>query len=311
MRPLNIIPFALYLTFLSAPGFSAIELSQITRTDHFIIRHGPKLRANAEVIGQACEAWLTDLNNRLGLPQRPTDSIPISLYRNQREFSDATGYDRPGQVLGRASSSGAIELDASGIFAPAGQVAGHEIVHVLIFRILNGRSDILPLWVNEGAAKYLTGEWDMVDRTILANAITQDKLLPISAISHSFPSGSENEALAYAESTSAVRFLDRTYGKEALPKLIDQTADTGSFALALKSVTGLTPDQFENRWRRSIEGDAGVSQMVRMGRLLAAIALPVLTVAAYLGIRRKKRRIIEQYEQEEWEAANRRDWGLD
>jgi hypothetical protein len=294
--------------FLCSSIAIALPLNDITSTDHFIIHHDRDLKVKAQLLGEACEAWLSELSGKLDFNQPITQPIPIFLYRNQRDFSKATGVDKPGRVLGRASTDGTIELDASDVYAPSGQVAGHEITHVLIFRILGKNSGHLPLWLNEGTAKYLTNDFDMVDRTILANAITSDEILTLSSLTNSFPKG-DKETLAYSEGTSAVQFFIRVYGLKKLTRVIHATGRYSSFEKAMIEVTRSSPSQFEIDWLKSIEGAYGLSQAARFARIAGAIAMPALAVGAYLGIRRRRRRVIERYEREEWEEANWRDWG--
>ncbi|MEN6519969.1 MAG: peptidase MA family metallohydrolase [Armatimonadota bacterium] len=245
---------------------------------------------------------------RLRITKPMTEPIPMYIYRNQTDFSDATGYEKPGHILGRASTKGYIDLDSSGILAPAGQIAGHEIVHVLVFHILEGDASLLPLWVNEGTAKLMTKDWDTVDAATLADAATNASLLPLSTLDHRFPSGSK-ETLAYAESASAVKYFVDKYGEESLAELIHKTAETGSFEKAMMEVAGVSVHDFERKWQRKVEGYHPFLQIIRTVAVIGGLAMPLLAIAAYLALRRRKQRIIEQYEQDEWEEANWRDWG--
>lgn len=298
----------LVLAFLGpvqAAATRPVILSGATRTSHFLIRHDPKMQPTAEVIGQACEDWFTEISRRLELKSVPKSLIPVFLYRNQGEFARATGHNRPGQVLGRASSSGYVELDASGIFAPAEQVAGHEIVHVVIFRILGQQRDELPLWLNEGTAKYITNDLDTVDRSALADAVADGVLLSLSDIADRFPQGAQ-ETLAYAQGTSAVMFFVKTHGERDLARLIHETARVGSFDVAMRNVTGESVEEFERSWRRSIEGRYGLPRLMRALSRFGFMAMVVIAIAAYAALRRRRRRLTEQYELED---ANRRGVG--
>lgn len=287
---------------------SPVALTAITRTDHFIIYHAPDQKSTAEVIGENSEYWIRDIAAQLDARDKLNPPIPMFIYRNQGEFRDATGHDRPAMVVGMASSLGTVVLDASGIFAPAEQVAGHEITHIMIFRILGETANAFPLWANEGTAKYMSNDWNQVDRDFLSSAVFDGNLMPLSSISRSFPEG-ERQELAYAEGTSAIVYFIKTYGEKSLAKLIHETATTGSFDTAMKRVTGRSSDQFEREWRVSIEGKFGLAAILRIARIIVSIALPVLVLAAYFAFRNRRRRIVAQYEQDEWEEANWRDWG--
>ncbi|MBI2844515.1 MAG: hypothetical protein HYX78_14055 [Armatimonadetes bacterium] len=285
-----------------------VRLSGATRTEHFLIRHDPEMKSTAQVIGQACEGWLAEIGDKLGLEEPPGSLIPVFLYRNQGEFKRGTDTESRGEVLGLASSRGYIELDVSGIFAPAEQVAGHEIVHIVIFRILGPNRSKLPLWMNEGMAKHLTNDFDAVDRTVLADAITKGRLIPLSSLEHSFPTG-DAETLAYAEATSAVRYFVDSHGEAALGRLLHAIAHSGSFDAAMREVTGASADRFAARWLRHLEGKHGSPGLFKALSLIGSLALLAIGIGALLGIRRRRRRIAERYELDEWEEANWRDWG--
>jgi len=297
MRLLNATIALLLVAAMIASALPA-NLSGTVYTKHFIIRHHPDSKAVAQTLGEAAEMWYEEISRRFEIADKNEAPIPMFIYRNQREFSEATGYERPRKVLGRASTEGYIDLDSSGVFAPAGQVAGHEIVHVLIFRILKGNAKLLPLWVNEGAAKLLTDDWDIVDRSVLADAITKEGIIPLSKLNHQFPVG-EQETLAYAQSVSAIAFFVDTYGEPALAELIHKTAETESFEKAMLEVTGVTVEEFEREWLKSIEGRGSILHITRIAVVISGIAMPVLVIAAYITLRKRKQQLIEQYEQDE------------
>ncbi len=288
----------------------AVELTATIETERFIIRYNPKIKERAERISVACETWLDEIGEKLEMPHDSAPKIPVFLYKDQREFREATGEDKQRGVVGRAWREGYIELDASTIFSPLEQVAGHEIVHVVIFRILGGHADALPLWANEGTAKVLSRDWDAIDRTLIANAAAKEELIPLSELSRSFPK--DNKAsLAYAESTSAILYFIKEYGEPALADLIHKTGETGSFEIALKRVTGLTPPQFEEKWITSVVGSRSLVRLMRFASLGASLLFVFAAIATYFGVKRRRRRVVERFEQEEWESANRRDWEVE
>jgi hypothetical protein len=301
---------SLILIFTLAAGAfpQSSKLTSVVRTEHFLVHCEPGMRSTAETIANDSEYWIRDISRRLDARDRIEPPIPMYIYKNQGEFEKATGKHMPGMVLGRAYSMGYVELDASGIFAPAQQVAGHEIAHVLMFRILGPDAQALPLWANEGIAKFMTDDWSDTDRTVLSEAAIAGTLMPLDSISRAFPEG-DQQALAYAEGASAIRYLVEKHGEKAIPRLVHETARTGSFDAAMRSVAGSSTSEFEKNWRKSIEGSFGIAKLLRIARFVGAIAFPLLIILAYLAFRRRRRKMIERYLQEEWEEANWRDWG--
>jgi hypothetical protein len=307
MNRTSILIIAALLLLTGFAWAGQIALPGTTETAHFIIHYPQGMDGTAVVLGRQCEDWLTDIRQRLDLQTLPLTKIPVSIYRDQQDFTKATGHERPGEVVGLASSQGYLELDVSGVLAPPAQIAGHEIVHLVIFRILGPRSDAFPLWANEGTAKYMTDDFDNVDRTILADAATSGRLLPLSSLNYGFPDG-DDRSLAYAEGTSAVTFFVKTYGERSLARLIHATARTGSFDTAMREVTGASTQDFERRWMRNVEGTIITPQVVRIVSSIGLIAVGVLIIGAYIGMRRRKQRLMERYALEEWQGPDWRDW---
>ncbi len=279
------------------------SLSKITFTQHFAIHHYADMDSQARVIGQACDGWFDEISKRLRLDAPPRAPIPVYLYRNQQDFSRATGRDKPGEVLGRASTLGIIELDGSGAFKPTELVAGHEIVHVIIFRMLGPHFNKLPLWMHEGAARYLTDDWDIADRMMLADAAVNNTIIPLSELTRKFPTGVKS-GLAYAESASAVRYLTRNYRESALAKIIVETRRLKSFNKAMVKTIGITPDQFEENWQKSETSAFLPIWLTKTASIIGATAFIIIGVAAYIAVHRRKNRIIREYEDDDiWDYA--------
>jgi hypothetical protein len=277
-------------------------LTETTSTKYFDIHHYPDMDSQARVIGEACDGWYEEISKKLQLNSPPSARIPIYLYRNQQDFSKYTGHDKPGETLGRASTLGIIELDGSGAYKPAELVAGHEIVHVIVFRVLGTSFNKLPLWMHEGTARYLTGDWDAADRMMIADAAMKDSIIPLSDLTKEFPTGIKS-GLAYAESASAVRYLVKNYGESTLPKIINETRRLRSFKRAMIKTIGVTPEQFEESWRKSETSTFLPIWIIKTASVFGAVTFLLIAIAAYIAVTRRKKRIIREYEDDEWDMA--------
>lgn len=294
------------MLMLCTASFGAVKLDAETRTKHFIIKHEPDMETTARIIGESCEEWLASISKELNATSAPPRPITVMLYPNKTGITDQNDNSNPSSVVGRASSSGYIELDASGELTSPDQIAGHEIAHIVIFNKLGNDVGLLPLWFNEGIAKYMSKSFDDTDKTKLGDALAGDTIIPLSELSNKFPDD-KDQALAYAESISAITFFVRTYGEHSLAAVLNETVASGSFDKAMIKVTGISEKQFESMWMKNLEGNFGI--LIRFSRTimgLVTIAMPILALAAYLAVRRKKQRLALKYELEE---ANRREWG--
>jgi hypothetical protein len=175
-------------------------------------------------------------------------------------------------------------------------VVVHEMAHVAAGRVL-GRVDV-PQWFDEGVAMAIAGEWRLEESPSLASAAAAGQLIGLSSLERGFPSGSEDAALAYAESFQAVRFLmERTRITEP-GDLVRLIATEGDFDRALRAIYGASRDDFERdlfeffgrRFRRAL--------ILQGGSFLFAGATVLFLVAMVVRTRRTRRRM-RQWEEEE------------
>ena len=291
---------------VAGQSWGAKPLSESFPTQHFNIRYTKGDYLAAERVSRAAEEALEKISARLGY-QGQHKRIEVRIYPNHREFVKATGTDRGTFIMGRAHSGiEMIELDSQELFAKLETVTAHEVAHIVVFRLVGNYAD-MPLWAHEGIAKFESDDWDDTDTHLMAEAVSFNKLLWLSEISHEFPK--DREALAYAESASFIQYLTETYGRTQLPLLLEQTRKTGSLQQALKVTTGTELKDLEAAWFAYLEKHYAPYLWVRMISTGAMGLLPILALMAFLAARRRKRRRLEEYELAEWEEANLRDWG--
>ena len=80
-----------------------------------------------------------------------------------------------------------------------------------------------PRWLNEGLAVYLSEGYTPGDRGRVEDAAAAaNELIPLVALGGQFPTDSDRTFLAYAEAVSAIDYLVRTKGQDALVALVDR-----------------------------------------------------------------------------------------
>ena len=77
-----------------------------------------------------------------------------------------------------------------------------------------------PRWLNEGLAMYLSDGYPPGDRSAVEAAGRDGRLIPLDGLTGQFPTTFEGFSLAYSESVSAVDYLIRTHGQDAMVDLI-------------------------------------------------------------------------------------------
>jgi hypothetical protein len=103
-------------------------------------------------------------------------------------------------------------------------------------------------WLNEGLAVYLSEGYGAGAKASLDRSGRAGDLLPLHALVGQFPSPADKFSLAYDEAVSAIDYLVRTYGREALVKLIRSYADGVSDDAAFTAALGVDTAAFESGW---------------------------------------------------------------
>jgi hypothetical protein len=196
------------------------------------------------------EKAIADTSSLLGVTE--TKPVDFFIYADGNAFRDALGPGTRENVGGEAHS------DIRTLFAlitPSeinqswvGTVIPHELVHLVFDTAVNNPYRFPPRWVNEGLAVYLSEGYGSRDQTMVAQAVSGGDLMPLDALTGQFPTEPSLTSLAYAESVSAIDYLVRTYGQDALVNLVkayrDGLTDDEAFTRAL----GADVASFQSGW---------------------------------------------------------------
>ena len=127
----------------------------------------------------------------------------------------------------------------------------HEMVHIFFAdRSLNQR---IPVWLHEGIAQYLSGyELTIDDRVHLANALASNNIISLSAMDTLFQFSQIKARLAYIETLTAIQFIVKKHGVNALKILIQNFNKNITIDEAFKSAIGYDFVDFEIYWFEEI-----------------------------------------------------------
>ncbi len=203
---------------------------------------------------------LSELNMRLeqlsiewgfALPNQ----IPVRVHPSYESLNRAIGWEGESHTLG-AYMLGRLELISPSVWHPGlseiqawkryvqeGPIV-HELAHMLLDYAADGN---YPVWFSEGFAQYWeyrsTGYvWSEPGFALADNVFSLEKL-------HVSFYDCQPEIAAYRQSLAMVDSLYSEYGREGVAVLIDELAGGASFEQALLRSTGNTMDQFDVRWR--------------------------------------------------------------
>ncbi len=209
---------------------SALSGFSVFRTKHFDIWHDPKRDAVLlPYLGKAMEAAYEVFGEILGV--RPARRVRVEIYSDTERFhksSTLTRRDIEKGVVG-LSKFNKVMIVSPGILQRGYRwldTAAHEYVHYLIVLATRNKA---PIWLHEGIAKNLEKKWRGLqlpslspsEMTLLAKALRKKNFISFKSMEPSliYLKTAEAVQLAYAESASAVDFIRRRLGKDALPKM--------------------------------------------------------------------------------------------
>jgi hypothetical protein len=166
-----------------------------------------------------------------------------------------------------------------GLSGPGGlrAVLRHEIAHVALGAATGGNH---PRWLTEGYAQYASGEWNWEDAWHLQSVFLRRGATTLEEIDLRFRRHSTEARMGYLLSYTAVHELDVLGGEPGMAAVFRRLRDGASFEEALRRTYGITSEEFEVRWKRSLVDRYGWLYLLsRAGVFWLAVTGLVLVVA--------------------------------
>jgi hypothetical protein len=168
----------------------------------------------------------------------------------------------------------------------------HELMHVMLYRHIGPGYNYIPTWLREGMAtlaeKYSHVEYDR----ILADAVSNDRVIPLKDLCVSFPSDADQAFLAYAEARSFTAYLQQMYGSIGLLNLARSYAEGLDCERGTERAFGVSLSSLEAQWRSSTLGQKAVLAVLQnMAPYLVLLCLVlIIPMLGIVGTLRKKRK---------------------
>lgn len=194
---------------------------------------------------------LADLEASTGL--QPDVPIDIYIYGSSDDLRAAILYE-PGWTGGLAYAEHGIVIIgiAPDDIAWGKTTIAHELTHVLVGRLTFTCMGEVPTWLHEGLAMYGEGGLDDAAEARFAQAVADNTLLSVRAMSGAFSENPDRADISYSQSYSLVQFLLDRYGTAKMLELLDAVHNGLTIEEALLAVYGLTLESFEDAWRTAI-----------------------------------------------------------
>ncbi len=196
------------------------------------------------------EKGIDDAAKLLGVTE--TEPVDFYIYADEKAFYDALGPGTRENVGGEAHADIRTmfalippdEIDATWVST----VVPHELTHLVFDTAVKNPYHFPPRWLNEGLAVYLSEGYTDSWRSAVEDAVRGDGIIPLDGLTAQFPTTRDQFFLAYGESVAAVDYLVRTYGRDALVKLVRSYADGVTDDEAFMAGIGRDVATFQKAW---------------------------------------------------------------
>lgn len=197
---------------------------------------------------------LTDVSTLLGVTE--TAPVDFYIYPDSASFSAAVGPGSGEFVVGRAFPpirTLIAQISQSQLSDPLISVTvPHELTHLVFDSAVGNPYRYPPVWLNEGVAVYESEGYGTDRRAMISQAVASGTVIPLTAIVSALPSGGNRGYLAETEGDSAVDFIVRTMGNDAMVKLVLAYKQGLTDDEALKQALGQDMAAFQAAWYQSI-----------------------------------------------------------
>ncbi len=211
---------------------SALKGFKVYETQHFDIWYDPgEDGALLPYLGDALEKAYDRYGEELGV--RPRARIRVELFSDTVRFHRSSTLSR--RDIEDKGAVGVCKFNKVMFLSPGALLRGyrwldtaaHEYIHYLVVLATKNRA---PIWLHEGIAKYMEKKWrgqesgflHPGEEALLYNARKTNDYVPFRKMEPSliYLDTPQQIHLAYAEAASAVDFIRRTMGDDAIVRLL-------------------------------------------------------------------------------------------
>lgn len=226
---------------------------------HFVVRYskGTTEEAMAKLVLKNAEQIYQPVIKAYGY--KPGGKITVVLYPTREALGRTFGWSADESAMG-VYWGGVIRVlspeqwinsgekgDMAAVFAQSGPMA-HELTHLVVDYKTRGN---YTRWLTEGIAQYKENQVTGFEFNDPAGRLDQP-LYSLAQMDDQFDA-LPNQALAYSESLSAIRYLGRRYGEDKINLLLDDLGRGRTMDQAFQDVCGVNMSTFEKQWHQWIK----------------------------------------------------------
>jgi len=250
----SLIRLFLYVYFLLSSLFiihfcyAGSEQYSVIKTEYAVIRFNPELKGAADNVAEIYNRLTSELENTL---KWRSDFIPeILLIKENKLFQQITGnaffvaFAIPEKYL--------IVIDYSKMNLHPFSLSvtlKHELCHLLLHHHI--RKENLPKWLDEGICQWISdgiSEIIIDKQSVLNEAVISENLIPLNALSRSFPGDKHYLMLAYEESKSVTDYIVKEFGRESLLSFLNDLKNEVNLSEAVQHNFSISFEGLEEKW---------------------------------------------------------------
>ena len=221
------------------------------QSNHFDIYYYNEGKSNAEYVAFESEEAYKNISKYLDWDL--TNRYSIIVYNSHNDFQqtnvvDSYMYEGIGGVTELYKTRVVIPFDGS--HKEFKHVIHHELVHMFINDYMYGGSlqnlitkqisYFIPLWMNEGLAEYLSGDWNTGSDMWIRDIVINYGQLP--------QFNQLNGYLAYRGGKSVWRFITKKWGEEAIAEIFFQIKKKKSVEAGVFEALGMKLSEINQQW---------------------------------------------------------------
>ena len=235
------------------------------------------------------------------LPVVPVLPVEIYVYPNTSSLQSGLSLDSQSWVYGHTfvNSNKILVSDSPSLedTTDLERTIPHETMHLLQYQLLSTSYSNAPTWLLEGLATqselYANADFERE----FSNAQKAGTLIPFGDLCFGFSNDAKLATLAYAQSSSLVAYIQRTYGNQVFLTLLQNAANGLDCEQNVKSAFGITLQQLELDWKSSINSTSNPSASTPY-QLVLWIGIPLLLIITGLLIMNYRKRQVNVSQEE-------------
>lgn len=170
-----------------------------------------------------------------------TADLRASLRLTGRDWVSAHAQPELGVILTTAINPRTAAVDL-------GRTIPHELSHIMLFNATGAGYGNIPRWFDEGLATHFEAFTNPTYGALLEQAIVEERVISLSELCGAFPAGEQQALLAYAESASAIQYIQGQYGNNSLGDMIRAFANGAGCDSVTERVLDLPLNDFTDNW---------------------------------------------------------------